>query len=241
MEGKLPNNRLQQVEAFWQKVCFDPQFEPEGRFSVYRDLCFSTMLEVLSSICPVARSLFAREQWESLFWEYLKTAPPKSPILRELPKEVAEFFKRQDFSLKSEYPYLGELMEYEYAEIQVRFAPEDEEKTPDKKIRLNPAYFLGKYQWPVHYIGQRRFKVSELPKGQYYLLLWRDPVSLEVQFMELSPLVVALLQKITIPQEPSELLEKLVKDLNIAADQRSEFFKEANKLFPQWSQQGLLV
>ncbi|MCB1215104.1 MAG: putative DNA-binding domain-containing protein [Deltaproteobacteria bacterium] len=241
MTTKLINNDLKSVEDFWYQVCFNPQFKPEGRFSVYRDLTFNCMGEVLENICPVTRSLFKKDQWEALLWEYLSQSPPRLAILRELPGEAAAFFKKGKFTLKEDYPYLGELMEYEYAEVKVRFAPEDEEKTPPDKIRLNPAHFLGNYRWPVHFISSSLYQKQKLPEGSYHLLLWRHPHSLKIEFMEVSPLVKALIGLLSNPQRPEVLLETLAKDLKLSKKDKEPFLEQGKALIETWKQKALLV
>src|SRR5262249_50192580 len=120
---------LQQTEGFWAKLCFDRSFKPKGRYGVYRELVTERMVEVVKNVSPVARSLLREAEWWTLPWDFLKPAPPKSEILRELPLELAQYSKTNRHPLAQKYPFLGELLEYEYLEIQMRFAPEDAGKT----------------------------------------------------------------------------------------------------------------
>ena len=76
---------LNQVEEFWSKVCFDPDFKPEGRFQTYRGLVTDSMLDVIQNICPVARGILSTGEWEDIFWGFLQNSPPRSQILRKLP------------------------------------------------------------------------------------------------------------------------------------------------------------
>lgn len=231
---------LKEVEGFWSKVCFDPNYEPEGRYQTYRSLVFESMLDVLQNICPVARGILSEDEWKQVFWDFLRKAPPKSVVLRKLPYEASQYLKANPHPLSDRYPWLGELMEYEYLEVELRFAPEDHEKTPPGKLRLNPASALGLYTWPVHYISEDKHDPSTLPQAQYALFLWRHPESLEISFMEINPLVMALIQELQkAPQAPQDLLEKVGELMEIETSEA--YFAEGQSLLENFKQKAILV
>jgi hypothetical protein len=231
--------RLAEVEAFWEKVCFDPQYQPEGRFQTYRDLVFEGMFEVIQSICPVIRSILSDEELKKLFWDFLLSSPPQSPVLRRLPWELSQFLQNGNHPLLKKYPWLGELMEYEYLEIQVRFAEEDEGPVPAGRVRLNHAHALGKYTWPVHFISEQHHDMKKLPRGNYYLFLWRDPKTFEVRFLESNALVAAMVKKLRSgSQDPEKLLHAIAKEVGIPVS--DEYLREGHALIQDFIAQGLL-
>lgn len=231
---------LSQVETFWSQVCFDPDFKPEGRFQTYRELVFEGMLDVLQNICPVARGILSEEEWKQIFWDFLRKAPPQSVVLRRLPFEASQYLKANTHPLSKRYPWLGELMEYEYLEVGLRFAEEDQGSTPDGKIRLNPAHALGIYTWPVHFISEKNYDPNQLPRGEYSLLLWRHPESLEIKFMEINPLVRVLVQILESgPQKPDGLLRSVAQQMELEAN--SEYLTEGKELLENFSKKGILV
>jgi len=231
---------LQEVEAFWEKVCFDPNFQPEGRYQTYRELVFEGMLDVLQSVCPVARGILSDEEWKEILWNFLQNSPPKSVVIRELPYEASQYLKSQEHPFFEKYPWLGELMEYEYLEVQVRLAPEDEAKTPEGQLRLNPAYALGEYTWPVHFISEDRFDPKDLPRSDFYLFLWREPKELEVKFMEVNPLVAELIRQLRKgPQEPEKLLLAVAQKMGIEVSE--EYLSEGKGLLTNFIGEGILL
>lgn len=231
--------RLGEVEAFWERVCFDPQYIPTGRFKTYRDLVFEGMIEVVQNICPVIHSILSEAELKKLFWDFLLASPPQSPVLRELPWEVSQFLRNHPYPLLEKYPWLGELMEYEYLEIQVRFAEEREDKSPTGTVSLNPAHALGEYTWPVHFISRENHDPARLPRGNFFLLLWRDPISLEVKFMEVNLLVAAMLKILANgPQSPEALLEAIAKEVGIPRS--DEYLQEGRELIQNFISQGIL-
>ena len=231
---------LNQVETFWSKVCFDREYQPQGRFQVYRELVTERFVDVLHSVCPVAKSILGEDEWWDLVWDFLKHQPIQNVILRELPWEVSQYLKTHPHPLAEKYPYLGELIEYEFLELRVVFAPEDTAKTPAGKLRLNPAHCLAKYRWPVHFISEELSDPEKIPQGEFHLLLWRDPDSLDVEFMELNPLSAALIElaKAT-PQAEQGLLEMLAKEQQIPVSE--EYLSEGSGLIAELREKKILL
>src|SRR5204862_2626431 len=116
-----------------------------------------------------------------------------------------------------------------YLEIAMRFAPEDRGKTERGKLRLNPAHVLATYVWPVHFISEEFKDPKRMPRGQYRLLLWREPDTLEVKFMEVNSLVASLIQRLKRKQEKAAaLLPALAKANGLMAS--PEFLSEGRAL-----------
>lgn len=237
---KLDFPRLEQTEKFWAKLCFDGAYKPQGRYQVYRELVTERMVDTLKNISPVARGLLSDDEWWTLLWAYLKKSPPQSVILRELAGEFSRYLKTQRHPLSKKFPYLGELLEYEYLEIEMRFAPEDGAKTPAGKLRINPAHVLKTYSWPVHFIGEEFRDPKKMPRGEYHLLLWRDPESLDVKFMEVNGLVAELLSLLGQgPRAASTLLKAAAKQVGIAAS--PEYLTEGRSLIQSLMEKRILV
>ena len=231
---------LQEIESLWEKVCFDPNYRPEGRMQTYRDLVFAGMLDVLKVICPVANEILEPEQWRDIFWDFLRHAPPNNVVIRQLPFEASQYLKLHSFPHQEKFPWLGELMEYEYLEVGVRFAPEEEDPVPPGQIKVNNAHALGYYTWPVHYISADSHKPEDLPRGDYFLFLWREPVQLKVKFMEINSLVAALLERLQEgPQIPTDLLEDVAERMNLELS--PQYLEEGRKLLEDFLEKGILI
>lgn len=230
---------LQEAELRWRQVLFEGEEDPPGRFGTYRRLIRKNLLKVLKNLNPVAAEILSESDWNLLLKDFLAGPGAKSHILRELPGEVAQFLRTGDHPLVKKYPYLGELLEYEYLEIQVRYAPEDPQEYPGKKIFLTRAHAMGEYRWPVHYIGQKFADPKKLPTGQYHLLLWRHPKTLEVRFMEINPLVASLVAQLEGGgREEYELLEAVARDHQMELN--PEFFQEGRALLRELREKGVL-
>ncbi|HCU25160.1 MAG TPA: hypothetical protein DF383_09085, partial [Deltaproteobacteria bacterium] len=185
---------LRESESFWKRLCFDAGFKAKGRYAVYREMVADRMIETLKSVAPVARSFLSEAEWKKLLAAFFKGAAPVTEVIRDLAGEVAAFLKKNRHPLAKKYPFLGELIEYEYLEVKVRYFPESKVETPRGKISVNPAHILAEYRWPVHFISEQLHDAKKLPQGEYHLLLWRHPESLEVKFMEVNALTADLLR-----------------------------------------------
>jgi hypothetical protein len=230
---------LREVETLWEKVCFDPDYRPEGRLQTYRELVLAGMLDVLKTICPVANGILSSEEWRTVFWKFLREAPPKNVVIRQLPYEASQNLKNHPHPFQESYPWLGELMEYEYLEVRVGFAPEDTEPVPPGQIKLNPAHALGRYTWPVHFISEQYHDPKKLPRGDYFLFLWREPQELKVQFMEINPTVVALLEHLQVgPEIPQDLLAQVAEQMNL--EPTAAYLEEGQRLLENFIAKGIL-
>lgn len=231
---------LQEVETLWERVCFDPDYRPEGRLKTYRELVLAGMLDVLKTICPVANGILSAEQWRKIFWEFLREAPPKNVVIRQLPYEVSQYLRNHVQPFQKTYPWLGELMEYEYLEVRVRFAPEDSEPAPIGQIKLNSAHALGRYTWPVHFISEGYHDPNKLPRGDYFLFLWREPHDLKVKFMEINPLVVALLEQLQLgPEIPQDLLAEVAGKMKL--EPTAPYLEEGHRLLENFIAKGIII
>jgi len=232
--------RMAATEHFWAKVCFKPKYKPQGRYHLYRELVTDRMLQILQNVCPVTNEILTEAEWLDLLWEFLEKSPPQSEILRDLPYEFSAYLKSHRHRLFKRYPFLGELIEYEAMEVKVSFAPNDRSHTPKGKVRMNPAHFLGKYCWPVHFLDKDFRQIKKIPKGEYHLLLWRDPKDDGVKFMEVNALVASLIQHLKKgPQVPKNLLQKIAKENGFAAT--GEFLAEGRILLADLEKKKILV
>ncbi|MCP5468702.1 MAG: putative DNA-binding domain-containing protein [Deltaproteobacteria bacterium] len=220
---------LAQIESLWEEICRNENFSPQGRFQTYRQLVKNGFLNVLKNLNPVANEILSEEEWEILYWDFVKKAPPRSSILRELPQEFSQYLKKYSHPLEEKYPYLGELIEYEYLEVEVRYAPNRPKKMQKDLVYLNPAHALGVYQWPVHFIEKQKSDPTQLPQGRYYLFLWRQSKDYEVKFMEVNPLVaslITLLEKMPLPID--KLISQVAEEHDISLSE--QFIQEAQNL-----------
>ena len=136
-----------------------------------------------------------------------------------MPKELFEYVAQQEaHPLIDKYPFLLDLLRLEWLEIAL-FMMEDKPVASDTKgelVVLNPEHELVHLQYPVHLKEAKHIKAAD--KGDYFLVMFREPDSGDVQFMQLSPalaMMIELLEEspMSIPALAMEICGKLRLEL----------------------------
>lgn len=172
-----------------------PGVNPE-RAAVYRRLVWGTVRDALEKAYPIAASSLDPETWEGLITDWFAERNPQTPYFWLMPKELYLFVEETPFEERYGLPYLRDLLLFEWIEIELfmmancvapRYRREgDVMRDP---LVFNPEARVDSFCYPVF-----KRPVEELAdcKGNYFLLSFRHPVSLEVSFIELSPVCTVI-------------------------------------------------
>ncbi len=172
----------------------------------YHLLVFNRFFDFVETSFPLFSS-FAEDELRSLIKEFLKLRHT-SPLLLDLGKEFVEFFREAETPLKERFPFLEELLLYEWTEIEVFNAPDEGESCPmnwEGYYRLSKSARLIRFQYPVHRAEDLTPEEIISQKGKYYFLMYRDKD--EVKRTELTPVVYRFLNLINSGKTPSSALE----------------------------------
>jgi uncharacterized protein len=174
--------------------------------SQYRRLVYNVVDDMLQSAYPLTKGLLREEEWDELVQEFFSGHACQSPQVWYMPKELYEYLVQQEIHpLLVKYPFLPDLLRLEWLEIAL-FMMEDRPATCNangERLVLNPEHELVHLQYPVHFKEAKRIRGTD--KGDYFLVMFREPDSGDVQFMQLSPALARMI----------ELLEE--KPMSIAA------------------------
>ncbi len=177
---------------------------PAERFQTYRNHISYGILGGISSCFPVLKSLVGPKDWNDLLNEFYLKRLTRSPIARRVFGEFSQFLRSHYRGpLLKKLPYLKELAEYEHLELKLFFekesprAPKREDLAHELPSNtdvllsfipiLNPYLETRLYRWPVHHISRDHWKPSLLKRGTYGLIVYRDPETLKVRFVEANP------------------------------------------------------
>lgn len=175
------------------------------RFEVYRrHVAFGLLSEVALDF-PVIRSLVSDDEWNEFLNDFTAKRLRRSPIAHDVSEEFAVYLqKKYHGPLLKKYPYLPELAHYEFLELKLLFdrnrpLPKDVEKRFPQDLQnwapvLNPNRALRTYRWPVHYVSADYCSPRQVRPGRYSLLVYRDPESLAVRFVEPNALTADLIR-----------------------------------------------
>lgn len=200
----------------------------DQRLKIYRDLVFSRLEDALSVSFPIFKS-FVGEDFGRLVSEFMKNGP-RTPILLEASREFAEFFRKKEDPLKERIPFLDELVLFEWLEIEVFNAEEEEtsEFSWERTYRLSESARLVSFSYPIHRVEGRGPEEITKAKGKYNLLIYRDPLDLEVKSVDLTEFVHSLLCDVDRGLTPKEALlrRKETADPEEVGPYLDRFFRE---------------
>lgn len=179
-----------------------PEGVPAARMRVYEQLLYNNLEGFLLACYPVTRKLLGSRQWKSTVQRFFSEYRCHSPLFRDIPRSFLDWMAASAADLFTEMPFLAELMHYEWLELAVSVAPDENDVTgidPEGDLlfgrpALASSTRIAIYRYPVHQIGPR-WKPSAPEGGRYAYLLYRDKEDV-VRFILLNPLMAQLLDLI---------------------------------------------
>lgn len=175
----------------------------------YRRLVFSIVDDMLISAYPLSHALLSAPQWTKLIKAFFSEHGCMSPQVWQMPHEFYTYFSSLEHPLKAKYPFLCELLWFEWLEIYIYMMadqPSNFRPTGDLKTELlviNPEHHLQHFKFPVH-LKQAK-KIHPEDQNNYYLAIHRMPETGQVHFTNLAPAPVRILELLA--EQPSSLTE----------------------------------
>ena len=179
----------------------DPDFEipqalPVQRMQIYRDLFFNNVSSFINLVYPVARAMLPELKWQQVLSEFFQKAECHSPLYNDISLEFREYLIEQQHPVLQEYPWLVELLQFEWLELYL-----DTVEIEDVVLHENYAWQLSTqvwvlvYQYPVYrWTTLTTLEQVELSPGA--VMVWRDDQD-RVCIEQLSPLFAMLIEQLT--------------------------------------------
>lgn len=125
--------------------------DPARRFAVYRNNVLVSLIDALADSYPVVQALVGEAFFRAMAGEFVRHAPPCSPILAVYGEDFAAFV--ESFPPAAGLPYLGDVARLEYAYVLAYHAADaaalpagriaallaDETALPRTRFALHPA------------------------------------------------------------------------------------------------------
>jgi hypothetical protein len=197
-----------------------------NRIKHYRNLVWNVIEDSLQTAFPLSYKLLGINEWNKLVQDFFSNHNCKAFQVWKMPVEFYAYFSSKDLSLKNKYPFLQNLLLFEWKEIEI-FMLEDTlvEKFHSRgnvlidDLILNPDYELLQLDYPVHI--KRAGDITTEDKGNYFLLIFRNPENFEVQFIDIGIPHVWLIEHIIqekksvyhLTKQASETFQTNEKDL----------------------------
>ncbi|MBK9283098.1 MAG: putative DNA-binding domain-containing protein [Sphingobacteriaceae bacterium] len=201
------NKETKSQQSLLANYCRDGQ-TPNGLINVksenlhhYRRLVFNIASDILETAFPITFSFLEENVWQDLVHTYFKEHKCQTNQVWRMPLEFYDYCKEKNIAEKLNLPYLNNLLYFEWLELDVH-TMEDMEFPEFKSngdlladpIVFNPEYKLIPFTFPVHKIPPGEELLNQ--KGNYFLLIYREKESGNVQFIDLSMFYTFLLENI---------------------------------------------
>ncbi len=213
---------VQSSLAAYCRTGVDPQIPGvvKERVSHYRRLVFNIIEDNLQTAYPLMHDLLSPDEWEQAVNEFFSNHPCQSTQIWSMPKEFYEYLKEVNHPLLETYPFLEELLLFEWKEIEL-YMSEDipiryslRGDVSKDKLVLNPEHDLIHLSWPVHLMNAGEITTEH--KGSFFLMMHRETESGKIRFTNLSPAFVRMIEYLqNSPDSVSEILNKIGKEMQV--------------------------
>ncbi len=197
----------------------DPELElppnfAGARMQVYRDLLFNNVCSFINLVFPVARSMLPELQWQQLLAEFFKKCCCQSPFYNDISLQFREYLTEQQHPVLQEYPWLGELLQYEWLELYldtVEIESPTWEQDQDQDWQFTTHVWVLAYQYPVYHwtTAMTLEQVERVPSA---IMVWRDDQD-QVCVEALSPLYAVMIEHIQQNGFVEQTLQQLIKSV----------------------------
>lgn len=220
----MPLSReTQKYERAFAAICRTGKFRPipglrKDRALVYRDLVFNNVRATLERAYPITRDALGERGWLKFIRAFFEKNDHGDPELWKMPKGLVDFSRKYKMARVFKRPYLDDLLHFEWIEIAIHMMPDRNTKAYRQQgnretdpLVLNLECELLRYDYPVFRLPPRQLVKK---KGDYFLLAFRHPEHLDVEFIELSPFCALLFENLhkTKGQVP-KAIQKTLKPL----------------------------
>ncbi|MBG0782228.1 MAG: putative DNA-binding domain-containing protein [Bacteroidales bacterium] len=185
------------ASAIRQEKAFKSTLSRPEALEQYRKMVFHVAEEAVSSAYPLTRNLLSQTEWSGLVKDFYRSGTMQSPQIWRMPEALIDFVRNDYAQLQAKYPFLLELMRFEWAEVAVYMMPDQIVEVPlngqseNGNLVLNPETELLHFHFPVHLKPAGIISVND--RSNFFLSLHRHPESGKVLFTNLSPLTAQMI------------------------------------------------
>lgn len=163
----------------------------EGRIHHYRRLIYNIIDDSLRTAYPLTFNLIDKNLWDGIVSDFVANHKTQTPILWRMPEEFKNYLKDSNDFLDEDFPFIWDLLEFEWKEIEIYMMEDNEAKEHfseglfyEDKIVFNPDFQILKLNYPVHTKNAKH--ITEKDFAEYYVLIFRKKDTGEVIFVDLS-------------------------------------------------------
>lgn len=170
--------------------------KPE-RMAMYRELIFNNINGFLEGNFPVIRAILTDDEWHALVQDFFIVHHSKTPYFAEIAEEFLDYLQNERNN-PHDLPFLLELAHYEWVEMALLIANEDNsinnkyDDLQEHQVKLSPLAWPLVYSFPVHLISPEYLPLQPLEQPTC-LIVYRDNKD-AVNFIEINAITYRLLE-----------------------------------------------
>ncbi|MCW3078282.1 MAG: hypothetical protein JWO32_2891 [Bacteroidetes bacterium] len=205
----------------------------------YRRLCINITSDIIETAYPITHSFLDSEIWNKLVYDFFAEHKCQTPQVWRMPLEFYDYCIAKNIGEKLNAPFLNDLLYFEWLELDVHTMEDIAYPATlsgsdwlNKKIALNPEHRLIKLTYPVHITSPADGLAEK--KGDYFLLIYREKESGNVQFVDLSMFYTYILENLIngsllkdILMEANTLFQ--INDIELLNKRALEFIEDLKK------------
>lgn len=182
----------------------------------YRELIFNIIYDGICNAYPITTDFLGEKKMMELTHQFFSHFKCKTPQVWAMPGEFIEYIREYQIELCLKYPFLYDLLLFEWIEIELFMMPDktlpnvsEKGDILTDKLVLNPETKALFFYYPVHLLHPKNIKKKH--KGEYFLLAYRHPESKQVIFTELNHLAYQIIRSLNEkPTSFSEIRKQLL-------------------------------
>ena len=189
----------------------------------YRRLVFNNVIDSISSAFPLTKKLIGKKKWKKLVNRFFSSHNIQSPQIWYMPKEFMEYVLKFETELIAKYAFLGDLLLFEWLEIEVFMMMDIPLNFQNKKnlYYLNPEIRLIKVSYPIHLKNANLITKQDL--GNYFISIHRNKESGVVEFTNLTIPFVDVLENLMVKPLPKTEILTILKKYASEKDVKNAF------------------
>jgi len=166
----------------------------------YRRLVFNVVKGIMDDAYPITHQVFGEKVWHEIVEEFHAAHDCKTPQAWKLPRELLIYTNENNLGKRLKKPWLNNLMLLEWIEIEIYMMPDIKQEEYDffrfseaysRSFIFNTEHIIIELEYPVHLTYAED---TEDKKGRYYVLVFREPDTGRVQFIDLNPFIHQVLK-----------------------------------------------
>lgn len=212
------------------------------RLHHYRRLIYNIVDDALESAYPITYSNIDKTIWREMIDCFIAEHNCRHPQLFRMPGEFVDFVQERDFAGKYELPFLNDLLQFEWVEVEVHTMADQviPESNANGNFTHEPLVFIPYVKllhlnYPIHHLSQVDLSESE---GDYFLLVYRQENG-TVQYVELNELTYVILDEMIHYESPLfEALDPHLADVGVKI--KNSFFQNALQFLHRLKEMGVV-